>query len=109
MTKIMKSILTIILFSIFGILTINAFAAKISNCSNCTTNNNFKNDEKADKKNKYQFARDLRAKSGFGTKIFPDDPFFYVRSFEIRCKNIIRRRGQKRMLFLPKDYIKSWI
>mgnify|MGYP001177063189 CR=1 FL=1 len=34
-----------------------------------------------------KFASGLKPKSGFGNKIRPEDPFFYIRNFELRCKS----------------------
>ena len=34
-----------------------------------------------------KFASGLKPKSGFGNKIIPEDPFFYIRNFELKCKS----------------------
>lgn len=64
MSKISKSLLTLILFSIFGLFINTSFSAQFSNCTNCD--------------------------SGTGTilgNINPVDPYFYPQAFYFRCKN----------------------
>ncbi|MDC1209368.1 hypothetical protein N8011_00460 [Pseudomonadota bacterium] len=98
MTKLIKSGLTIILFSIFGLSSTISYANKILNCSSCSSD---KKDSDVNTKQSNIFGLDLG-------KIKPKDPYFHLKRIVLKCNKKNDKSYKKTLMsFISSEFFYS--